>query len=347
MSICPPSSSSDSTNFISTILDGIVDSAVTMASTSENFDITWNNFESRLSRSFANIWSQEQFLDVTLAVEAEDGSIEALQAHKVVLAAASPILRALLEKQSALAPHSPVMLYLQSISARHLGLILEFIYRGRVSLPQDELNDFLGVAKSLQIPLEDIDDRAAASADRPAPSKRSTPQPGGEKERIKRPKLTMGPRSKTKANEVVKIKETFSLKREPNTPPQSPSDSEVYEVVENGYEDPLGASSPISDLGRRLSAGKEALKETFISENIIETDGGFMCNPCDKLLTTKGGVARHVEDLHVMAGVRFQCPKCPYIAKNKNCLHSHVSRQHREIARGLNYEQYALYRDVQ
>ena len=69
-----------------------------------------------------------------------------------------------------------------------------------------------------------------------------------------------------------------------------------------------------------------------------------MCNPCDKLLTTKGGIALHARDLHVNAGVRFQCPKCAYIAKNKNCLHSHVSRQHREIARGLNYEQYALYR---
>ena len=79
MSTCP----SDTTRFISTILDGIVDSAINMGSTTENYDITWNNFESRLSRSFADIWDQEQFLDVTLAVEAEDGSIEALRAHKV------------------------------------------------------------------------------------------------------------------------------------------------------------------------------------------------------------------------------------------------------------------------
>ena len=50
--------------------------------TSENFDISWNNFESRLSRSFADIWGQEQFLDVTLAAEGEDGSMEALRAHK-------------------------------------------------------------------------------------------------------------------------------------------------------------------------------------------------------------------------------------------------------------------------
>ena len=84
-------------------------------------------------------------------------------------------------------------------------------------------------------------------------------------------------------------------------------------------------------------------QDTFINENVTEMEGGFMCNPCDKMLTTRGGIARHVEDLHVNAGVRFQCPKCPYIAKNKNCLQSHVSRRH-PGTQGLNYDQYALYR---
>ena len=63
---------------------------------------------------------------------------------------------------------------------------------------------------------------------------------------------------------MVKIKETFSIKREPNTPPHTPPESEeVYEVVEmeeeGGYDDPLCAS-PNNDLGRRLSAGAAALK---------------------------------------------------------------------------------------
>ena len=143
-------------------------------------------------------------------------------------------------------------------SARHLSLILEFIYRGRVSLPQEELNDFLGAAKGLQIPLEDIDDGPAP--ERPNPAKRHSPPAGGGKEQSnKRPKVSMGPRSRTKPEEVVKIKETFSVKKEPNTPPQTPPDSEIFEVVEEGYEDPLGAS-PSNDLGRRISAGSAALK---------------------------------------------------------------------------------------
>ena len=48
-------------------------------------NISWNNFESRLSHSFADIRDQEQFLDVTLAADTADGSVEALRAHKVIV----------------------------------------------------------------------------------------------------------------------------------------------------------------------------------------------------------------------------------------------------------------------
>jgi len=122
----------------------------------ENYDISWKNFESRMSHSFADIRNHDQFLDVTLAADTADGSVEALRAHKVILSACSPVLRSLLTKQSDLSPYSPfmpIMLYLRGISARDLNHVLEFIYKGSVSLAQDELNDFLAVAESLQIPL--------------------------------------------------------------------------------------------------------------------------------------------------------------------------------------------------
>ena len=154
-----------------------------MGSLKENINITWNNFESRLSHSFADIRNHGQFLDVTLAVEAADGSLEALQAHKVVLSACSPVLRALLTKQSALVPNSAsmaVMLYLQGISAPDLKHVLEFIYKGSVSLAQHELNDFLAVAKSLQIPLDEEPGRERPAA---KPKRSLSPGRGGKGKR--------------------------------------------------------------------------------------------------------------------------------------------------------------------
>ena len=166
----------------------------------ENYDISWKNFESRMSHSFADIRNHDQFLDVTLAADTADGSVEALRAHKVILSACSPVLRTLLTKQSALSPYSPfmpIMLYLRGISARDLNHVLEFIYKGSVSLAQDELNDFLAVAESLQIPLGEEPPET-----KPVPTKRFAPPPssaggGGGGEPSKRPKM-MAPKPERK-----------------------------------------------------------------------------------------------------------------------------------------------------
>ena len=349
-----------------------------MGSLKENINITWNNFESRLSSSFADIWSQSKFLDVTLTAMAEDGTLEALQAHKVILSAASPVLKELLDKHTYMASNAPVILYLQNFSARHLSLILEFIYRGRVSLPQDELTDFLGVAKSLQIPLEDVEDPNPASVemsthedmgnkmadgpkvdrpklerskvdrskvDRPKPVPAKRPfQPEDDNDQITRPELKVGKRKKIKTNRMKEYQE--SIKREPNPKP----DVEICEVIEDDYEDPLVNTNSNTDpptvvhVPTDFLVDTAASKESFITNNVTMEEEGFRCNPCNKLLTSKRNIARHVEDQHIRAGVKFQCPKCPHISKSKSSLQSHVSRKHRDSAIGtLNYEQYALY----
>ena len=70
--------------------------------------------------------------------------------------ACSPVLRSLLREQSRLNANSqmmPVMLYLRGISTRGLKHVLDFVYKGSISLPREELNDFLAVGESLQIPM--------------------------------------------------------------------------------------------------------------------------------------------------------------------------------------------------
>ena len=65
---------------------------------------TERNFEFNLS--FCNIRDEDDFFDVTLAADATNGSIEALRAHKLILSAASPVLRSLLREQSRLSGSS-------------------------------------------------------------------------------------------------------------------------------------------------------------------------------------------------------------------------------------------------
>ena len=42
---------------------------------------------------FSDFRDEEDFFDVTLAVESSDGTIKGLRAHKLILSACSPVLR--------------------------------------------------------------------------------------------------------------------------------------------------------------------------------------------------------------------------------------------------------------
>ena len=304
-----------------------------------------------MSRSFANIRNQKQFLDVTLAAEAADGTIEALRAHKVILSASSPILRDLLIKQSALTPHSmfmPVMLYLKDISAKDLSNVLEFIYKGSVKLEQHELDDFLAVAKSLQIPLDQEENYQRAHL---IPTKRSampSPSGGGGKQQIKRPKVMMGPKSGTKphnGNHEVTTPEMF--KTEPTEGSQIyVSSSEQDEFLLDEEVNDCSEQNTIDELGERIFAGTAAIKDTFISENVTETEEGFECKPCGKLLKHRSSLQRHVVGRHANLGVKYQCPHCTSVARTKNSLCTHISKYHPEMkGQGLNYDQCAIYED--
>ena len=53
----------------------------------------WNDFHSNISNSFSELREDRELLDVTLCCEGGDAR---MQAHKVVLAACSPLLRKIL-----------------------------------------------------------------------------------------------------------------------------------------------------------------------------------------------------------------------------------------------------------
>ena len=50
--------------------------------------------------SFGDFRDEDDSFDVTLAADSSNGSTEALGAHKLILSAASPVLRSLLKEQS-------------------------------------------------------------------------------------------------------------------------------------------------------------------------------------------------------------------------------------------------------
>ncbi|KAJ6635450.1 Protein tramtrack, beta isoform [Pseudolycoriella hygida] len=109
---------------------------------SQRFCLRWNNHQSNLLSVFDQLLHAETFTDVTLAVEGQY-----LKAHKMVLSACSPYFQALFVNH----PEKHPIVILKDITFADMKSLLDFMYRGEVSVDQERLTAFLRVAESLRI----------------------------------------------------------------------------------------------------------------------------------------------------------------------------------------------------
>lgn len=72
----------------------------------QQFSLSWNNFHGNLSKGFASLLGNGEFVDVTIAV---DGHL--LQAHKVILSICSPYFKKMFQLNPCQHPIGKWLLY--------------------------------------------------------------------------------------------------------------------------------------------------------------------------------------------------------------------------------------------
>ena len=117
----------------------------TMAST-QAFCLRRSNQPSDLVRDFSQMLVDEDLTDVTLSCE--DGCI---QAHRIFLAANSPYFKSIFAKLSNSAIKQYPVIVLKDVLMSDMKAIMEFIYRGEATVPQDQLPSILKAADGLKI----------------------------------------------------------------------------------------------------------------------------------------------------------------------------------------------------
>ena len=109
----------------------------------QNLNVQWQDFSFHLKGTLHDMLKTEEFTDVTLVCD----DLKELRAHKVILSACSSVFRQMLQGRNN--PNSIV--FLKGVSQINMDLILQFIYNGETAFPQDNLETFLDVARSLNI----------------------------------------------------------------------------------------------------------------------------------------------------------------------------------------------------
>ena len=114
-----------------------------MMPSAEKCFLAWSDFQENVVGTFCDLRDDQDFCDVTLVCEDN----HQIFGHKVVLAASSQLLKAMLKGS----PHKHPLLYFWGIKARDLASMVDFIYTGQVQLYQSDLPDFLNLAELLKV----------------------------------------------------------------------------------------------------------------------------------------------------------------------------------------------------
>ncbi|XP_002092939.3 protein jim lovell [Drosophila yakuba] len=112
------------------------------AAASDHYSLRWNNHQNHILRAFDALLQTKTLVDVTL-VCAETS----IRAHKMVLSACSPFF----QRVFAETPCKHPVIVLKDFRGWVVQAIVDFMYRGEISVPQQRLQTLIQAGESLQV----------------------------------------------------------------------------------------------------------------------------------------------------------------------------------------------------
>eukprot|EP00092_Neocalanus_flemingeri_P006803 GFUD01007346.1.p1 GENE.GFUD01007346.1~~GFUD01007346.1.p1 ORF type:complete len:314 (-),score=94.65 GFUD01007346.1:29-970(-) len=309
----------------------------------EKFCLRWNDFENNISIAFRELRDDKDFFDVTFVCD--DNQV---QAHKVILSACSPFFRSVLKKN----PHQHPLLFLRGVKYEEILSILNFMYHGQVSVAQEELNSFLAVAEDLQVKgLTATGEKQqptsqslpAAKLSLPAQSPACSVMPVHARP-AKQARLRTSYEHAMPGGGAPYAEESDSIPPviksetpvvdvdcdpEPSSGQQLARHSRHFPVEQSGYEyqeDYQGQDMGYEEQEQGVQVGNTS--QDFYSQHIRKaSDGGYICNLCDKQVRDFYGMKRHLEGKHEITP-GYNCPVCQVFCKTKDIMMRHRKTYH-------------------
>lgn len=246
--------------------------------------LKWDDFRNNIIESLPEL--KEDFCDVTLASEGN----HQIKAHRVILSASSPLLRDILRNNT----HSHPLLYIRKIKARDLTNMVTFMYHGEVNILQEDLPDFLSLAKELEL-------KGLTGSD-------PHPEVDEQSKKVKPTKMMISP------------------------PILQDNDQPFYDLLEDFKE--ICSDSNIEGVRAIELLKKHFVSEadniTDKTDSLVEKiNGVWSCKVCGKVpaRNTPSQITRHAE-IH-LTGVSQKCDQCGTVLRSSRLLADHVSRFHR------------------
>ena len=308
----------------------------------DSYSLSWSSQEraAQLLAPYQSLLTTGDFHDVTLL----SADHHLLRAHRVVLAACSPVFRSIFSKNSV----SGLQLYMHGMEAIHLQGLLDFMYSGSTRVPREALQDFLGVARDLGV-MGLMDKHIEQHREKPVDDMQFKEEIGSMFVPLKQTNAPICVQENTEATVVSdppSRQETVDKPIDVNPPKHPPGPTPNT----NGYscatlnfpcsghaslkEHIKSAQIPkksvvekqkvkvssynITEERRKLLEDMDRLKS--LKQNLVESNP-YECKECKIVLPTEYNFKRHNLQLH--SHREMNCDKCDTIFKNKSDFRHH------------------------
>lgn len=210
------------------------------------------NFLTDLNNRFQELFKSRELTDVTLVF---DDQMQ-LEAHKIILSAWSPVFRSMFANSS----HPHPIIFLKGMSYRNVLSIMEFLYKGEVTIAKDSVDEFLSDAEDLQISQFLLDSTSVSQSEERTGS------------------------SQLGDNRLKLIKQSGDLIEE-----------SVVEPLENSMET---ARAGGQDQGQHGTAGGKKGNIKPGGEKIFKCGSRYCCEDCGQAYSTRNGLWYHRRAKH-------------------------------------------------
>ena len=247
------------------------------------FNLIWRAYTDHLREMLHNMMTSNELTDVTLVSEDR----KQFKAHKVVLSATSTVFESIISQSSL----SNAIIYLRGIQSHEIESILEFIYLGKATFYEDRMNEFLNVAKSLDI--------KEISKDIEAPESDNHDDV-----------------------EEKEFEQTHEL------PVYNDVDKKI---LENDIQEEKQIRSKFDNKYQCEECNYKATRLFNLRQHIEGIHDGvkYPCKHCNYTATRVSHLQRHIKSIH--NGVKYPCKQCNYKAKDPSNLQRHIKSIHEGI----------------
>ena len=253
----------------------------------EKCSLTWHTYSDHLRSMMKDLMTTDDFADVTLVTDDK----QHIKVHKNILSSCSPVFKEILQKDK----NSNPIIFLRGINFSEIESIMQYIYLGEATFYVERINEFLAVAKSLEI-------KELCNAVEPSTEQDDKPSPSV-------PEIS-----------AVKLEDTNLTSNKIETKP------EVKELCHAGEQDE-GSRPPLTSV--------EKLEEKNVTSNNIELQqdelrdvvGVNWCKICDKAYSSTWALKEHNQAAH--QGLKYACNQCKYKSTLRGNLKKHILSKHK------------------